>query len=69
MSAFGGVHWGQSIPCDIGWRPVSSPTFQEGPVLCEVDFAHGPKAYPAEQVARDWSLEKERVCPVSRFAL
>ena len=41
-------------------RGVFGPTFQEDPVLCEVDLAHDPKAYPAEQVTRDWSLERER---------
>ena len=52
-------------------RGVFGPTFQEDPVLCEVDLAHDPKAYPAEQVTRDWSLERERerLCPVSRLAL
>ena len=36
-------------------------TFQEDPEACEVDLAHDPKAYPAEQVTRDgqWNGKEE----------
>ena len=38
----------------------AGPTFREDPDACEVDLAHDPKAYPAEQVTRDGPVEGKR---------
>ena len=38
----------------------AGPTFQEDPEACQVDLAHDPKAYPAEQVTRDGPVEGKR---------
>ena len=44
---------------DPPFRKALSCAFQEGPELCEVDLAHDPKAYPAEQVTHDRSSDRK----------
>ena len=62
MSALGKVHWSSPHLVTSGDDPGhhAGPNFQEDLEACEVDFAHDPKAYPAEQVTRDGPVEGKR---------